>query len=179
MSWDQLFGVQNSLPELILRAAAIYLGILVILRLVGQRESGTIGRADLLMMILIADAAQNAFAPEQLSLTEGFILVATIIGSNFALDWLGQYVAPIGRFLHPGPRPLVRDGRILWRNMHKETITEAELMTHLRQHGVDDLARVRGAYLEGNGLISVILHEPATGGATDKDKEPAPKQVLP
>jgi uncharacterized membrane protein YcaP (DUF421 family) len=179
MSWEQLFGVQQNVPELILRAVTIYLGILVILRLVGQRETGTIGRADLLMMILIADAAQNAFAPERLSLTEGLILVATLIGSDFTLDWLGQRVAPIGWFLHPGPLPLVRDGRILWGNMQKETITEAELMTHLRQHGVDDLARVRRAYLEGNGLISVILHEPAAGGATDKNRGSAPKQSLP
>jgi uncharacterized membrane protein YcaP (DUF421 family) len=179
MSWEQLVGVRHSLPELILRAVTIYLGILVLLRLVGQRETGTIGRADLLMMVLIADAAQNALAPEQLSLTEGFILVATIISSNFALDWLGQHVAPIGRFLHPGPLPLVRNGRILWRNMRKGTITEAELMTHLRQHGVDDPVRVRRAYLEGNGLISVILQEPATGGAREQDNGPPPKQSLP
>jgi uncharacterized membrane protein YcaP (DUF421 family) len=167
MNWSELFVPGRSLVELAFRALAMYLGILVLLRVVGQREAGMVGRADLLMMVLIADAAQNALAPEQLSLTEGLVLVGTIIATNYGLDWLGHRIPLINRFLHAGPLPLVRDGRIIWRNMHKEMMSEKELMTHLRQHGIDDLARVRLVYLEGNGQISVLQREQKVGDSTD------------
>ena len=145
--------------RLILRGSLIYLGIFALMRFVLKREAGTIGLPDLLMTVLIADAAQNAMAVEYHSITEGFMLILTIVFWNYTLDWLGQRFPRMARLLHPPPLPLVKDGRLLRRNMRRELITEEELRSHLRQQGITEFAQVQAAYMEGDGQISIIPRE--------------------
>jgi uncharacterized membrane protein YcaP (DUF421 family) len=115
---------------------------------------------DLLVVVLVADAAQNGMTAEYTSITEGLVLIGTIIFWSYALNWLGFKSRWIGRLVHPPPLELVRDGRILRRNMEKELIQEDELMSQLRQQGVDDIADVKRAYIEGDGHISVVTRTP-------------------
>jgi uncharacterized membrane protein YcaP (DUF421 family) len=172
IDWQHFFLPSVALAELILRGSLIYLGIFALMRFVLKREAGTIGLPDLLMTVLIADAAQNAMAAEYHSITEGAVLIATIVFWNYALDWLGHRFPRVERLLHPPPLLLVRDGRLLRRNMRQELVTEEELMSHLRQHGIAELAQVKEAYMEGDGQISVIPRdEPARG---DQAKRRAP-----
>jgi uncharacterized membrane protein YcaP (DUF421 family) len=172
IDWQHFFLPSVALAELILRGSLIYLGIFALMRFVRKREAGTIGLPDLLMTVLIADAAQNAMAAEYHSITEGAVLIATIVFWNYALDWLGHRFPRVERLLHPPPLLLVRDGRLLRRNMRQELVTEEELMSHLRQHGIAELAQVKEAYMEGDGQISVIPRdEPARG---DQAKRRAP-----
>jgi uncharacterized membrane protein YcaP (DUF421 family) len=172
IDWQHFFLPSVALAELILRGSLIYLGIFTLMRFVLKREAGTIGLPDLLMTVLIADAAQNAMAAEYHSITEGAVLIATIVFWNYALDWLGHRFPRVERLLHPPPLLLVRDGRLLRRNMRQELVTEEELMSHLRQHGIAELAQVKEAYMEGDGQISVIPRdEPARG---DQAKRRAP-----
>jgi uncharacterized membrane protein YcaP (DUF421 family) len=72
------------------------------------------------------------------------------------MDWLAYRVDVIRQFIHPDHKPLIRDGRVLRRALQEELMTEEELMTQLRLNGVEDVAEVKAAYLEGNGEISVI-----------------------
>jgi uncharacterized membrane protein YcaP (DUF421 family) len=111
------------------------------------------------VVVLIADAAQNAMANEYKSVPEGIVLVATIIFWNFALDWLGYRVPWIQRIIHPPPLLLIEDGRLMRRNMRRELITIDELMSQLRENGVASPAEVKRAHMEGDGTISVIRHE--------------------
>jgi uncharacterized membrane protein YcaP (DUF421 family) len=156
LDWHSLFDVTVSPIEMVVRGTLAYLGIFILLRVVLRRISGNVTLADLLMMVLVSDAAQNAMARDYRSVTDGAILVATIVFWNFALDWLAFTVPLIGRFVHPRPLPLVRDGRVLWQNLRKEFISLDELQTQLREEGVDDLAHVKTADLEGDGRISVV-----------------------
>ena len=159
VDWQHFFVPSVALAELILRGSLIYLGIFALMRFVLKREAGTIGLPDLLMTVLIADAAQNAMAVEYHSITEGFLLILTIVFWNYALDWLGQRFPRMARLLHPPPIPLVKDGRLLRRNMRRELITEEELRSHLRQQGIAEFAQVQAAYMEGDGQISIIPRE--------------------
>src|SRR5262245_49007634 len=126
------------------------------MRLVLKREAGTIGLPDLLMTVLIADAAQNAMASEYHSIPEAAVLIATIVFWNYALYWLSHHFPRIERLLYPPPLLLIKDGRLLRRNKRQELVTEEELMSHLRQQGIADLAQVQEAYMEGDGQISII-----------------------
>jgi uncharacterized membrane protein YcaP (DUF421 family) len=164
IDWPHVFLPSVALAELILRGSLIYLGIFALMRFVLKREAGPIGLPDLLMTVLIADAAQNAMAAEYRSITEGAVLIATIVGWNYALDWLGHRFPRVERLLHPPPLPLVKDGRLLRRNMRHELVTEEELMSQLRQHGIAELAQVHAAYMEGDGQISVIAREASARG---------------
>jgi uncharacterized membrane protein YcaP (DUF421 family) len=141
--------------EIILRGTIVYLFLFILLRLL-RRQAGAIGIADLLVVVLIADAAQNAMASEYKSITEGLILVMTIVFWDYFLNWLDYRFAWLRRLLRPTPLLLIKDGRIYRRNLKQELITEEELMEKLREQGVESVEEVKEAYLEGNGSISVI-----------------------
>jgi len=151
--------------EIFVRGTVVYVVLFLLLRLALKRQSGAVGMTDLLVVILIADAAQNAMAGDYHSITDGILLVATILGWAYAIDWLGYHVPMIERVVHPPALPLVDDGRLLRANMRSELITYAELMAQLRAQGIEDVSRVHRAYLEGNGELTVIpVGEASNGG---------------
>jgi uncharacterized membrane protein YcaP (DUF421 family) len=155
VDWQALLVPSVSLLELVIRGSVMYLLVLVAMRLF-RREAGALSTADLLVVVLIADAAQNAMASEYHSLTEGVVLVGTIFAWNYGLDWLGYRSPRVHRLLNPPPLLLIENGRILWRNLRAEMLTKADLAEHLREQGVEHFAEVRRCYLEGDGHLSVI-----------------------
>ena len=155
LDWQGIFAPSVPFFEIILRGSLVYLVLFALLRFTFRRIGGTIGLGDVLMIALVAAAAQNAIAREHHSVTDGLILIATIAFWNYALDWLGQHVPFIQRFYHPPPLLLVKNGRFLHKNMRQELITEDELMTQLRRAGIDKLADVAEAHMEGDGGITV------------------------
>jgi uncharacterized membrane protein YcaP (DUF421 family) len=98
-------------------------------------------------------------AASDTSVTDGILLVATITAWSFLLDALAYWSPALARVLHPPARDLVRDGRMLHRNMRRELISEEELMSQIRQQGVADVSDVKRACIEGDGRISVIARE--------------------
>lgn len=159
VDWGKIFLPNTPLIEIFVRGSLTYIILFVLLRSILKRVAGTVGMADLLMVVLIADAAQNALADDYTSITDGVILVATIVFWNYALDWLGFRFPRFQRWFRPPPLPLVREGQILHRNMRKELITEDELMSQLREQGVDNVRDVKVAHMEGDGRISVICRD--------------------
>ena len=102
IDWRAVFLPTVSPVELVLRGSIIYLSLFFCFRFF-RRETGGIGIADLLLVVLVADAVQNAMASEYKSITEGLILVATIVSWNILLDWLGHRYPWAGRLVHPPP----------------------------------------------------------------------------
>jgi uncharacterized membrane protein YcaP (DUF421 family) len=107
------------------------------------------------------------------SIPEGAILIATIFGWNWLLDWLAFRSRRVHRLLHPPPLDLVRDGTVNRRNLRKEMMTMSDLAEQLREHGVENIAEVKRCFLEADGHLSVIK---ADGADT---KRPEGKQILP
>lgn len=145
IDWHEIFVPSVSPLELVLRGTIMYLAILAAMR-VFRRQTGSLNTADLLVVVLVADAAQNGMASEYRSVTDGLVLIATIYVWNYLLD-----VAA-----YPPPLPLVRDGRVLRRNLRQEMLTLGDLMEQLREQGVERLSQVRQCWLEGDGHLSVI-----------------------
>src|SRR3954452_13832286 len=110
IDWGNVFGLDTPLLEIFLRGSVVYLGLFFLLRLVLRREAGGLGITDLLVIVLIADAVQNAMAGDYHSITDGLLLGGTIIFWSFALDWLAYHWSLFRRFMHPSPLPLVKDG---------------------------------------------------------------------
>lgn len=154
--WTTMFSLSMSPVEIIIRGSLMYWFIFLLLRMAGRRDVGSVGVADMLVLVLIADAAQNGMAGQYQSITDGMILVATIIGWTVAIDRLAYYVKPIGHLLTADRVCLVQDGQIRIRSLRKEFITKDELLSELRQHGVNDVNQVHRAYIEADGNISVI-----------------------
>jgi uncharacterized membrane protein YcaP (DUF421 family) len=131
--------------------------------------------SDLLVFVLVSDAAPNAMAANYISITNGIVLVGTIFLTSLAVDWLAFRFPRVQQFVHPERKPLVVDGRVVRRTLQDELMTEPELMTQLRLNGVEDLADVKAAYLEGNGEVSVIKFPGGRRGAASGD----PLKTLP
>jgi uncharacterized membrane protein YcaP (DUF421 family) len=159
IDWQKFFVPSVPLVEIILRGSVIYLLLFSLLRFVLKREAANLSITDLLVVVLIADATQNAMSSEYRSVTEGLVLVLTIVFWSYALDWLGYRFPAFQRFVHPPPLPLVKAGRMIRQNMRREMITEGELMSQLHQHGMEDVSQVKAAYMEGDGNISIIPFE--------------------
>jgi len=158
-----LFAITVPPAELVVRGTVVYWFLFLLLRFVVRRDIGSIGIADVLLLVIIADAAQNAMAGGYESITDGMILVATIAGWNWALDRLAYHVPAVRRMLEARPLPLVRNGKLMRRNLRKEYITSDELMAKLRQHGIERLEDVKVATMESDGEITVIRHEGEPG----------------
>jgi len=157
--WGKILLPDTPLLEIILRGSLMYIALFLMLRFILKRQAGTVGITDLLVITLIADAAQNGMANDYSSISDGILLVGVIIGWSYLIDWLGYRFPRFQRIVHPGPLPLIKDGRMLRRNMRQELITEGELMTQLREQGIEDIRSVRSAFMEGDGRISVISYD--------------------
>jgi uncharacterized membrane protein YcaP (DUF421 family) len=156
MDWNQIFGVETSPLELIIRGTAMYLFLFLMFRVVIRRRVGAIGMADVLIMVIVADAAQNAMSGEYKTVTEGMILVGTIFFWNFLFDWLNFKVPALQGILEAPPLLLIQNGRVLHRNLRHEYVTEDELRSKLREKGVKDYSEVAEAHMESDGSVSVI-----------------------
>lgn len=155
IDWEAMFVPSLHLFDLIARGTLTYLFLFLLFRLL-RREAGAIGIPDLLVIVLVADAAQNAMSHEYISLTEGAVLVSTIAFWDYFLDWLGYRFPRIGRLLQPPPLLLIKDGCIQKRNLRREMLTEENLVAELRKQGIHHVNRVKRSYMESDGSISVI-----------------------
>jgi uncharacterized membrane protein YcaP (DUF421 family) len=171
MDWKTIFAFDTPILEIVVRGTVMYLALFLMLRVVLKRQTGTLGMTDLLLITLLADAAQNAMAGDYKSIPDGIVLVGTIILWNYAFDWLSYRSAWFGRLIEPPPLPLIKSGKMLRRNMRMELITEDELMMQLREQGLDDLSKVKEAYIESDGRISIIQRKEIRHNPPERKKK--------
>lgn len=160
IDWQSMFVPTESIIEIVIRGTIMYLGMYFILR-VFRRQAGTVGIADLLVIVVIADAAQNGMAGDSKSITEAMLLILVIVLWDLGLDWLGFKSLFLSRYLTPNPLLLIKDGQLIEKNLKKELITDDDLYSQLRQQGLDDISTVRECYLEPNGHFSVLTTTPS------------------
>ncbi|WP_418119392.1 DUF421 domain-containing protein [Variovorax sp. 350MFTsu5.1] len=172
----ELFAREFPVWHMVVRGTVVYWFLLLVFRFVLRRDIGSMGVADLLFVVLVADASSNAMQGEYKSIDDGFVLLATLVAWNFALDWLSFHFEPVARFLEPRPEVLIRNGRLNRRALRREMIRTDELLGKLREQGVADFSEVRVARLESDGTLSVFKKEKKQ--ACD-DSHQAPKPSKP
>lgn len=173
IDWHALFVPQRPLLELVLRGTAMYFLLFLSLRFVLKRQTAALGISDLLVIVLIADAAQNGMVGKADSVTENGVVVLTILFWSYALDRAAEASPRIEKLLRPPPLELVRNGRMLRDNMHRESVTPEELLTQLREAGIESVAEVKVARLEGDGHISIIRGDAAPPPVNVRRGDPA------
>ena len=147
--------------ELIFRTVVVYISILVLLRAAGKRELGQMSVADLVVIIVIANAVQNSMNGGDNSLIGGIIAAATLVAMNLLVDRFGSRIPVIGHYVTEQPALLMQDGVLLTENMRSEHVDKEEIEMAAREHGFNDLSEVSEAVLEPDGSISII---PNKGG---------------
>lgn len=159
MDWEGVFVPTTPVVELVARGTVTFLALMALLRVVGQRESGGLGLTDLLVVVLVADAASAGLTGGAESIGDGFVLVASILAWSVVLDAVAYRWPRVGRVLKARPKPLIVDGRLDRRVMRREFMSDDEVSSQLRLHGLTDVSEVHRAYVEPNGMVSVIPRE--------------------
>lgn len=142
--------------EIVLRTALVFLAVLGLLRLAGKREMGQMSLADFVVILVIANAVQNALNGGDPSLTGGLVSAITLVGMSYVLDRFGRRVPFLGRLVSGEPTLLLQDGRLIDQNLRREHLEPEDVHTAAREHGLADLSDVAAAVLESDGSISII-----------------------
>ena len=157
-AWSDLFVVETPVLELAVRGTILYFAILVLLRFMPRRIGGELATMDLIFVLLIAEAASNGFGLYT-SVSEGLVLVLVLIGWDYAINAASYRFRFIEKLVSSPPIQVIRDGRLLRRNMRREFLTEEELMSSLRQQSITSVSEVKAAFIEGEGAVAVIKYK--------------------
>lgn len=158
IDWESVFIPSVSILEIVLRGSLIYLFLFIVFRVL-RRSAGALGISDVLVVVLVADAAQNAMSSQYRSVTEGVVLVLTIVAWDYLLDWLSFRIPALRNLLRPPPLLLIKNGQLQPRNLRQEMISVEELMGELREQGVENIKQVKYSFMESDGHVSVVKME--------------------
>lgn len=174
MNLSELFAFHVSPIELIVRGTLIYWFLFLIFRFVLRRDAGAVGIADILLVVLVADASQNAMGGGYETVAEGCVLVGTLIGWNYLLDWGSYRSEVLARLAEPAPLLLIDRGHVLARNLRREFLTPEDLDAQLRLKGVASPSQVKKAYMESDGKFSVVTYDGKRGVDPSGDEKRVP-----
>src|ERR1700736_4960351 len=155
------------LGEIFLRTFAIYLVVLIGVRLSGKREVGQMTPFDLTLLLLLSNSVQNAMTGPDTSLVGGIAAACTLLLLNYLVADVSGVNRRFRRFIQGEPSLLIHDGKIIEAHMAKEHVSMDELQRALREHGISTYHDVALAVLEVDGSISCLKYdeikpEPAT-----------------
>ncbi|MGH9366122.1 MAG: DUF421 domain-containing protein [Thermoanaerobaculia bacterium] len=154
----------TSLLEIAVRCVVIYVVVFAGLRWTGKREVAAMTPFDLVLVLLIANAVQNAMLGPDNSLLGGVLAAAVLFAINFAVGRLSRRYRPLARLLRGHATLLVNRGVVQAWNLEREGIDREDLMAALREHGVTSPDDVEMAVLEVDGAISVVRNDDLTPG---------------
>ena len=143
--------------EFIVRGVAVYLFLLVFLRLTGKRQTGQYAPFDLVLLLILSNAVQNAMNAGDNSLVGGLISAATLIGCHTVLSYLTYHLPRLARLVDGQPQVLVQQGQVNADLMRQELLSTDDLDAALRASGCLHLHEVERATIETNGQITVVL----------------------
>lgn len=148
--------------ELLIRGTLMFWFLFLVLRFVLRRDMGSAGISDILFIVLLGDAAQNGMIGQGQSVADSMSLIAVLVAWNYSLDFLGYRFRFFEWLTEPAPICLIRDGRLLRKNMRRQHLTDAEIRAKLRGEGIENVADVRRMYLESDGSFSTLRrrHQP-------------------
>lgn len=142
--------------DIIIRSAAVYLFMLVALRIFGKKELSQLNTADVILILLISNAVQNAMVGSDSSLYGGLAAATVLFTINFTLKRLMFKYKKFSDFLQEKPEILIHNGTLEFKTLSKLNITSDELREAMREHGVEHFKDVKLAMLEIDGNISII-----------------------
>jgi uncharacterized membrane protein YcaP (DUF421 family) len=154
-----IFDMTTPWYEILLRTFVVYMLVLVLLRAAGKRELGQMTPFDLVVILVIANAVQNAMTGGDNSLTGGILAASTLTVINIAVGRWGSHIPVFRRLVASEPTLLLRDGVPITEALDRERVDVEELEMAARQHGIAELKDVTAAVLEEDGSISIIPKE--------------------
>ena len=153
-----------SLPwwQFVLRGIIVYVFLLIILRMTGKRQTGQLAPFDLVLLLILSNAVQNAMNGGDNTVLGGIISATTLIVLHQAVAFMTYKSKKLEAWIEGTPRTLIHNGVLNDDVMRSELLTHHELAAALRAAGCAEIKRVRVATLENNGQITVSLQPHST-----------------
>lgn len=143
--------------EAVIRSIAVYMFLLVLLRVAGRRTLGQMTAFDLVLLLIISEATQQALLGEDFSLMNAFLVIASLIGLDIALSLLKGTNDRLSRWIDSAPMVIVQEGQPLMERLRKVHVDESDVLAAARKtQGIGTMSEIRWAVLEADGHISVI-----------------------
>lgn len=156
---NDLFQLSAPWWHFVLRAVAIYLMVMLLVRISGKRAVGQFTPFDLVLLILIGNAVQNGLNGGDNSMTGAAVLAVCLIGLNYLAAWLSSRSATARKLIEGVPTVLAKDGHVFRDVLRRELVSKADFHEAMRQAGCLDVAQIRLATLETDGHITLLVEE--------------------
>jgi len=165
--WSNLTALSLSPLNLALRAALVYVAVLVLLRISGKKQIGQMGAVEFVTVLLISNAVQNSMNGGDNSLVGGLLLAATLIALSMAFARLSYWSRVFTTVFEGAPTLLIHEGALIAKSLRKELLTEREVHALLRKQGVHHIREVKNAILESDGTLSIVRYQDVGGAPAD------------
>ncbi len=159
MSLEDLFVPTLSPVEVIVRAALVYLALLVLFRVFARTQMSRHAGFDVAVMFLVGTALRKTLVADDESVTTGVLSLATLFALDFAVSFLTWKRGGLAFLVEGRPIQIVKDGAPIERGLRRTRINVHELREHLRAEGTEDLSRVRAAFVERDGKLTFLMKE--------------------
>ncbi|WP_448724074.1 DUF421 domain-containing protein [Pseudomonas farris] len=145
----------------VLRAAVMYLALMVLFKIAGRRSLAELTTFDFVLLMIIGEATQQALLGNDFSLTNSMLVIVTLITIDVGLSLIKQRSQWVQRLIDGGPTIIVENGKILHKRLRHARLVEADIMEAARSsQGIETLEQIKFAIIERNGKISVIAQNP-------------------
>ncbi|MEX5684063.1 MULTISPECIES: DUF421 domain-containing protein [Pseudomonas] len=144
----------------VLRAAAMYVALMVLFKIAGRRSLAELTTFDLVLLMMISEATQQALLGDDFSFTNAILVIVTLIAIDVGLSLLKQRSGWVSRLIDGEPTIIVENGKLLRQRMRLARLVEADIMEAARSsQGIEKLEEIKFAIIERNGKISIIARE--------------------
>jgi uncharacterized membrane protein YcaP (DUF421 family) len=171
VDWRKYFVPEMSLPEILIWGTLLYVALTILMRVVPKRQAGSASISDILFVVLIGGVTVEGLGKHGKGITDFVLLLTVVMGWSYFVEWLTFRFSVVRRLLEPKATTLIRDGKVLKRNLDKEMIVPEELEAQLRLHEVTDASQVKEARLESEGDISVVRKQGGEEGQGERRSE--------
>jgi uncharacterized membrane protein YcaP (DUF421 family) len=142
--------------DIAIRAIALYVFVVFLMRVIGRRELSTLTPFDLVLLIVLGDAIQQGLTQDDYSVTGALIAVSALAAMQVLTSYIAYRIKPFRKILKGEPIILIQDGKLLNGNLHRERLTPDDVAEQMRAQQIATFDEVRWAILESNGTISFI-----------------------
>lgn len=158
-AFDDMFDLAMPWWAFVLRACIVYFILLALIRASGKRTMGQFTPFDMLLVVLLGNAVQNALLGQDTSVGGGLLLAATLLALNWLVGLVSARSAKMEALVEGVPVLLARDGQVYKDVLRRELISRADFDKAMRESGIEDIGDIRMAVLETNGHITLVARD--------------------
>ncbi|NDK40225.1 DUF421 domain-containing protein [Pseudoxanthomonas gei] len=160
-AFNEMFDLAMPWWDFVLRACIVYFILLALIRASGKRTMGQFTPFDMLLVVLLGNAVQNALLGKDTSVGGGLLLATTLLLLNWLVGLVSARSEKMEALVEGTPVLLARDGQVYKDVLRRELISRADFDKAMRESGIDDIGDIRMAVLETNGHVTLVRRDPS------------------